>query len=241
VRAIDLLGKHVLARAENHLIELLPRKDRRNFLAVCEPVELVMSAVLCEPGKPTRHAYFPTHSFVSLLTLVDDTSTLEVGMVGREGMLGVQLALGASITPLRGLVQGAGAAWRIGADELRKQFAVSPALRRNIQLYVYVLMMQFASSAACVRFHRIDERLARWLLMTHDRAHADAFHVTHEFLAFMLGVRRVGITSAAGVLQRRGLIEYRRGAVSVLDRQGLEAASCSCYATDSAAYGRWLS
>jgi CRP-like cAMP-binding protein len=234
-------GEAILARAENHLIEILPRQDRRNLLAVCEPVELVMSAVLCEPGQPTRHAYFPTHSFVSLLTLVDEKSTLEVGMVGREGMLGVQLALGATITPLRGLVQGSGEAWRITADALRKQLALSAALRRNIQLYVYVLMKQFASSAACVRFHQIDQRLARWLLMTQDRAHADDFHVTHEFLAFMLGVRRVGVTSAAGVLQRRGLIEYRRGAVTVVDRSGLEAAACSCYATDRSAYKRWLS
>ena len=222
--------------AQNHLIDMLPRADKARLLAICEPVELVLSEVLCEPGKSTPHVYFPTDGFISLVTLVPGHPGVEVGMVGREGMVGAQLALGVVAAPLRALVQGSGAAWRVGAKAFMTEFARSPALQRSLGRYVYVLMTQLATSAACLRFHLIGPRLARWLLMSQDRAHADSFHVTQEFLAYMLGVRRVGITAAAGDLQREGLIEYSRGELTVLDREGLEAAACSCYATDRNTY-----
>jgi CRP-like cAMP-binding protein len=225
-----------LATVENKLIERLPRKERLRLLALCEPVQLVLTKVLCEPGKPTRHVYFPTESFISLVALIDGTPALEVGMVGREGMLGAHLALGVATAPLHALVQGAGAAWRIATPAFRSELARSVPLQRGLNRYLYVLMSQLAASAACLRFHQIGPRLARWLLMTQDRAHADQFHVTHEFLSYMLGVRRVGITAAAGALQRSGLIEYRRGELTVLDRPGLEAAACGCYAVDRKAY-----
>ncbi len=226
--------------AENHLIELLPRADRVRLLALCEPIHLVLSEVLCEPGKPTRHVYFPTEGFISLVTLVLSHPGLEVGMVGREGMVGAQLALGVATSPLRALVQGSGAALRVGTKAFRAELARSTALQRSMNRYLYVLMAQLATSAACLRFHMIGPRLARWLLMTHDRAHAETFHVTQEFLAYMLGVRRVGITAAAGALQRSGLIEYTRGEITVLDRSGLEAAACSCYASDRQNYAGLL-
>jgi len=229
-----------LAPVENHLIELLPRKDRLRLLAVCEPVELVLAEVLCEPGKPTRHVYFPVDSFVSLVALVEGSPGVEVGMVGREGMLGAQLALGVVTAPLHAVVQGAGASWRIGTPAFRLELARSLPLQRGMNRYLYVLMAQQAASAACLRFHQTTERLARWLLMSQDRAHSDHFHVTHEFLAYMLGMRRVGITAAANTLQRGGLIEYHRGDVTVLDRPGLEAATCSCYATDRQTYAQLL-
>ncbi len=229
-----------MAVVENHLIELLPRKDRLRLLAVCEPVPLVLAEVLCEVGQPTRHVYFPTDGFISLVTLVDGEPALEVGMVGREGMLGAQLALGVTISPLHALVQGPGAAWRISAREFRSELAGSDALRRGLNRYLYVLMAQLAAAARCLRFHQIGPRLARRLLMSQDRAHADRFHVTHEFLAHMLGVRRVGITAAAGALQRGGLIQYHRGELTVLDRSGLEAAACSCYVGDRQAYAETL-
>lgn len=229
-----------LSTPENHLIELLPRKDRLHLLALCEPTDLVMNEVLCEPGKPTRHAYFPTEGFISLLTLIDAKPALEVGMVGSEGMLGAHLALGVVTSPLHALVQGPGLAWRIGTVALRGELARSPALQGILNRYLYVLMAQLASSAACLRFHEISQRLARWLLMSHDRADADTFRVTHEFLAYMLGVRRVGITNAAGVLQRAGLIEYRRGELTILNRDGLKASACACYAIDSQSYKRLL-
>ena len=225
-----------MATVENHLIARLPRKDRLRLLALCDPVQLVLAEVLCEPGKPTRHVYFPTEGFISLVASIDGQPALEVGMVGREGMLGAHLALGVATAPLHALVQGAGVAWRIGTPAFRAELARSAPLQRGLSRYLYVLMAQLAASAACLRFHQIGPRLARWLLMTQDRAHADQFHVTHEFLSYMLGVRRVGITSAAGVLQRDGLIEYRRGELTVLDRRGLEAAACACYAVDRKAY-----
>jgi len=225
-----------MATAENHLIEMLPRRDRARLLAVCEPFELVLADVLCEPGTPTRHVYFPIDGFISLVALIEGSPALEVGMVGREGMLGAHLALGVATAPLHALVQGPGRARRIGAKAFRDELARSLALQRGLGKYLYVLMGQLAESAACLRFHQIGPRLARWLLMSQDRAHADTFHVTHEFLAYMLGVRRVGVTAAASALQRLGLIEYRRGELTVLDRAGLEASACGCYAADRQGY-----
>ena len=229
-----------LSAAENHLIERLPSADRRRLLAACETAPLILSAVLCERGEPTRHVYFPTDGFISLVAQADQHPGLEVGMVGREGMLGAQLALGVAVSPLRALVQGAGTARRIGRGAFRRELARSGALKRALDRYLSVLMTQLAGSAGCLRFHRIGPRLARWLLMSQDRAHADRFHVTHEFLAYMLGVRRVGITVAASELQRSGLIAYHRGELTVLDRAGLEAAACSCYARDRQAYAQGL-
>jgi CRP-like cAMP-binding protein len=225
-----------LTPVQNHLIERLPPRDRTRLLDLCEPVELVLSQVLCEAGTPTRHAYFPIEGFISLVARVDDHPGLEVGMVGREGMVGVQLVLGITTMPLRALVQGPGASWRIDAAAFKSALARSPAMRHELDRYLYVLMAQTMASAGCLRFHLIGPRLARWLLMSQDRAHGDHFHVTHEFLSYMLGVRRVGVTVAAGELQRRGLISYHRGELTVLDRAGLEAAACSCYAADCAVY-----
>ena len=225
-----------MAAAQNHLIERLPRKDRTRLLAVCEQVQLVLGEVLCEPGKATRHVWFPIDGFISMVAPIDAKPALEVGMVGREGMLGAQLALGVATVPLHALVQGAGSALRVGATAFRAELARSPALQRVLNRYLYVLMAQLTGSAACLRFHEIGPRLARWLLMSQDRAHAARFHVTHEFLAYMLGVRRVGVTAAASGLQRNGLIEYHRGEMAVLDRKGLEAAACDCYANDRQAY-----
>jgi CRP-like cAMP-binding protein len=229
-----------MAGAENHLIELLPRKDRRHFLAICEPVDLVLSEVMGETGKRTRQVYFPIDATISLVTPIDGKPALEVGMVGREGMVGAQLALGVLTMPLHAVVQGSGKAWSVAASPFQRELARSPALRSCMNRYLYVLMSQLAVSAACLRFHLIGPRLARWLLMTQDRAHANTFHVTHEFLAYMLGVRRVGITAAAGALQRAGLIEYRRGELAVLNRKGLEAAACACYAVDRRSYADLL-
>ena len=222
--------------AQNHLIELLPRKERLRLLALCEPTELVFADVLCEPGDRTRYVYFPVDGFISLLTQIRGKAALEVGLVGREGMLGIQLAMGVRIAPLHALVQGSGSAWRVGAGAFTRELAQSAALRIGLTRYACVLMQHLASSAACLRFHEIGPRLARWLLMSQDRAHADTFRVTHEFLAYMLGVRRVGVTRAAAELQRAGHIEYHRGALTVRDRAGLEAAACSCYATDQKSY-----
>jgi CRP-like cAMP-binding protein len=226
--------------ATNRLLDRLPRRDRLRLIAACEPVPLVLSSVLCEAGRPTRHAWFPTAGFVSLLAESEGRPDVEVGMVGNEGMLGAHLSLGVAVSPQRALVQGAGAAWRIDAGLLAAELARSAPLRTALGRYVYVLMAQQSLSATCLRFHPIGQRLARWLLMSQDRAHSESFPVTHEFLAHMLGVRRAGVSAAAAILQGGDLIEYRRGQLTVLDRAGLEAASCACYAADRGTYARLL-
>ena len=226
--------------ARNHLIELLPGQDRQRLLARCESVPLALSQVLCERGAPLAHVHFPVDSYVSLVTQLDGHQGLEVGMVGREGVLGASLMLGVVTAPLQALVQGGGTAWRLTVPDFLAELARSLALQYYLHRFLYVRMAQLATSAACLRFHHIEPRLARWLLMSQDRAHADHFRVTHEFLAYMLGVRRVGVTVAAGALQRRGLILYCRGELRVLDRPGLEASACTCYAADRRSYTDWL-
>jgi CRP-like cAMP-binding protein len=227
--------------ADNQLLDTLPPALRNRLLARCEPVHLVLSQVLCEPGLVTRHAYFPTQSFVSLIAELDAAHGLEVGMAGLEGMVGIQLAMGVSREPLLALVQGAGLAWRLPAAALREELDSSAPLRQCLLRYAAVLMAQRAVSAACLRFHEIAPRLARWLLMTQDRALTAQFPLTQAFVASMLGVRRVGVTVAAGELQRQGLIHYHRGRLTVLDRPGLLAASCSCYAADLGIYAQTMS
>lgn len=224
----------------NYLVELLPRKDRLSLTNACEMVDLTLAEVLCEPGKPTKYVYFPTEGFISLIAVVKGSPGVEVGMVGREGMLGVQLALGVSTAPLHALVQGAGKALRIDTRAFTAQLAASAALQNELHRYLYVLMAQLAESTACQRFHPIGPRLARWLLMSQDRSQAKTFAVTQEFLAYMLGVRRVGITVAAGALQKAGLISYSRGKLTVTNRRGLEQAACGCYAADQKAYAELL-
>lgn len=225
-----------MAEVENHLILQLPRATRKKFLGLCEPFDLLRSTDLSPPGQVLSHAYFPRTGFISLVIAMDSHPPLEVSMVGREAMLGAELVLGPARTPWRALVQGEGASWRIGSVALREACDAMPELRQLLQRMVTVHLHQQALAAACERFHTIGPRLARWLLMSHDRARSDRFHVTQEFIALMLGVRRVGVTVAAGALQQRGLIAYHRGELTVLDRAALEAEACSCYAADKRLY-----
>ena len=224
----------------NRLIDKLTRKDRDVLVARCETVDLSLGQVLCEPRKPLRFAYFPLTGFISLVTSIGDHLPMEMGLIGNEGMLGATLLLGVDDAPLRAVVQGKGTALKISASQLRRRLLESPNLRKTLHRYLYVQMKQLSTSAACNHFHRLEPRLARWLLMTHDRAHSDHFHVTHACLAGMLGVRRSGITVAAGALQRGLIIKYTRGEISILDRKGLEGACCECYEATIGEYGKLL-
>lgn len=222
----------------NLLLAGLPAVDRRRLIARCEPVELDFEEVLCEPGERIRHVYFPTASFISIISSVDRGSYLEVGLIGSEGMLGSSLLLGVEIASLRALVQGAGPALRIDAVQFSRELKRSPALKARLNSYLYVLMAQLAQMAPCARFHVVEARLARWLLMTRERAHSNEFPLTQEFLAYMLGVRRAGITKAASNLQKRRLIRYSRGEMQILDSRALEAISCACHADAARMYAR---
>ena len=202
----------------------------------CEQVPLVLAEVIYPGGKPIANIYFPIEGFISLVTLLDRKPAMEIGMVGREGMLGTPVVLGVGHSPTHAVVQGGGAAWCIGIRSFRREMGRSSALQYEMQLYVYVVMTQMATNSACIGWHRLSARLARWLLMTQDRAQSDDFKVTHVFLAYMLGVRRVGITTAAKILQSQGIIRYQRGHLTVLDRRRLETAACSCYAADRTTY-----
>lgn len=222
----------------NLLINDLPSRERSRILRHCKPVELVFGSILCEPGQPFRHLYFPLTGFISLVTSLGGHRPLELGLIGNEGMLGATLALGVSAAPTRAVVQGTGSALLISSVQLRQDLSECPHLLQALKRYLYVLMAQLSQNAACGHFHEIEPRLARWLLMTHDRAHTDHLHLTHEFLADMLGVRRSGVTIAAGALQRRQLIHYRRGEITILDRPGLEDAACECYDALTGDYAR---
>jgi CRP-like cAMP-binding protein len=224
--------------AGNLLLASLPEAERHRLIGDHPPVDLGFSETLSEPGDRIRHVYFPIDSFVSLITPGSGRAQLEIGLVGAEGMLGVPLLLGVDVSPLRALVQGAGRAWRVDTATFQREVAANAQLRAALNRYVFVFMSQLMQTASCTRFHLVEARLARWLLMTRDRAHANQFHITHEFLAFMLGVRRVGVTSAALALQRRKLIRYNRGDLTILDVRGLEVASCPCYEIDKKIYKR---
>jgi CRP-like cAMP-binding protein len=225
-----------MSASDNCLIQRLPRAERGRLLDQCEPVDLVRAAELSERGRPLRHAYFPRTGFVSLVIDVETHPSLEVGMVGRETLLGAELILQHAPAPWRALVQSPGTAWRIEATALRQQATVSPTLQQMLKTCLLIRLHQQTLSVACVRFHMIGPRLARWLLMYQDRAQSDSFEVTQEFIALMLGVRRVGVTVAAGELQDSGVISYRRGRLMVLDRSALEQRACSCYRADQRVY-----
>jgi cAMP-binding proteins - catabolite gene activator and regulatory subunit of cAMP-dependent protein kinases len=206
----------------NQLITALPNTDQARFVSACETVQLSYAEHLAEPGELIRYVYFPDESYIALVQPTRGAAGLEVGLIGDEGMLGASLVLGVHTSPVLALVQGEGTSLRMQTQQFYRQLNLSPALLSLLKRYLYVLMAQLAQTAACTRFHVVQARLARWLLMSHDRAHNNTIHATHEFLAYMLGVRRVGITKSATSLQQQGLISYSRGNIKVLNRAGLE-------------------
>jgi CRP-like cAMP-binding protein len=217
------------ARASNSVLRTLSPKENQRLLAHSEQVNLTYGDVLCEAGKPLRYIYFINSGLVSLLTTVGGHASVEVGLVGWEGVAGLPLFLGVGISPVRMLVQGSGTATRMKAASFRDELKRNPVLQRALNQYLYAFMAQVAQTAACNRHHLLVKRLARWLLLTHDRAESNVFHLTQEFLAHMIGVRRVGVSGAASLLQNKKLISYRRGNITILNRKGLERAACRCY------------
>jgi CRP-like cAMP-binding protein len=213
----------------NRLLAALPKEEYRLLLPELEQFPLVFGDLIYKSGALVRHVYFPTSGIISLLADVDDEGTLEVGIVGREGMAGLSVFLGVKTSPNRALVQGAGFALRMKAAALRRMADKGGSLPRLLRRYTYSLWAQLSQSAVCSLFHPIDARLARWLLMTRDRMEANEFPITQEFLSAMLGVRREGVNKAAGKLQQDGLIRYARGTLIILKPARLAAMACECY------------
>lgn len=239
MRATDT-AKSAAETISNRIVSGLPFVERSDIQRRCKPVELVFGDIVTEAGQEIRHVYFPTTAFISTTATINGHTSLEVALIGNEGVFGVPLALGVNMSSLRAIVQGPGLAMRMTADEFRTVLNVSPALRRTLHAYAHVMLAQIAQVAVCTCYHVVEERLARWLLMTHDRAHSDTFNITHELLAEMLGVRRAGVSIAAGALQARDLISYSRGRITVTNRKGLEKASCECYASARRIYDKVL-
>jgi CRP-like cAMP-binding protein len=214
--------------SENLLLAALPADEYERLAPHLEHATLSQSQVVFRPDEKLRHVHFPTTSVVSLLTSLEDGSGMEVGLVGREGMVGVSAFLGGGETKVA-TVQAAGESLRLDADKLREEFGRGGTLQSALLRYTHALMAQVSQAVVCNARHHIEGRLARWLLMYHDRVRRDEFELTHEFMAGMLGVRRAGVSEVAEKLQEMGLIRYQRGHFTVLDRKGLEKFACECY------------
>jgi CRP-like cAMP-binding protein len=214
----------------NRLLATLPKNEYKRLSPRLKTVSLVFGEVLYEPGDAIKYVYFPNDSIISLIAKLSETSWLEVGMVGNEGMAGLAIFMGVSFSPTRALVQGAGTAMRMSSAAVRTEANRLGSLHHLVHRYSHSLLTQVSQSSACNRFHLVEARLARWLLMTNDRLAAKEFPLTQEFLSTMLGVRREGVSKAAGALQAAKLIRYSRGVITILNRRGLEAKSCHCYA-----------
>lgn len=223
----------------NRLLATLAKKEYQRLLPKLKQTILTFGDILYDPGDTIRHVYFPNDSIISLLSAVSERSTLEVGMVGNEGMAGLPIFMGVNVSRTRALVQGAGSAMRMTAAALREEAQQLSPLHRLLQRYTHSLFTQISQSSVCNRFHTVEARLARWLLMTSDRLGSDEFRLTQDFMSNMLGVRREGVNKAAGALEDQKLISYNRGKLKILDRSGLEEVTCACYAiikTESDSY-----
>lgn len=214
---------------ENRILAALPRAEYERLAPHLERVSLPQGKVLCEAGDPVRRAYFVTEGMVSLLSITEDGGTTEVGMVGSEGMVGVPIILRVGTSPYRNQVQITGAAMSIKAEILGAEFNRNPRLQDLLLRYTHAILAQVSQSAVCNRFHTVDARLSRWLLVTRDRVQSDSFKYTQELISYMLGTPRTVVTAAANKLQDAGYIRYRRGHITILNLRGLESSSCECY------------
>lgn len=213
----------------NRVLAALPRKNYQRIAADLEPVSLVFGQDLYKAGDTIRQVYFPNDCVVSMINMVGPDQGAEVGLVGNEGMVGIPIALGVNFSPLRAVVQGTGTAMRMSAPLFRRAVNQDAALQRELFRFTHLMMSQVAQTAACNQFHSVNQRLARWLLMTRDRVKLNEFRLTQEFLAKMLGVQRSAVNIAASGLQRLGCISYSRGVIVILDQRRLQTAACGCY------------
>lgn len=225
---------------KNSLIELLPKPTQDLIFSKGELIELSLSKIVCVVDEPTEYLYFPIDGFISIVQGLDQHPPLEIGMIGREGVLGGEVALGIKNNAFGALVQGCGNAWRLDMSAFISISKSHAELAQMLQTYLAVRIKQLGLSAACEHFHEIGPKLAKWLLMSEDRAQSTTFLMTHEFISLMLGVRRVGITTAAAEFRRNGLIEYQRGEMKILNRPALMEASCSCYLQNRKIYSGLL-
>jgi CRP-like cAMP-binding protein len=226
--------------AKNRLLAALPLEEYELLLPNLETVSLPLKYVLYEPNKPIEHVYFPIHGVVSLVTIMEDGVAVEIATVGNEGMIGLPVFLGSEIIPMKAFSQIPGKGIRIKADVFKDLLNQGSSLHGLLQRYTQALFNQTAQSAACNRLHSIEERCCRWLLMIHDRVDSDEYLLTQEFLSQMLGVRRASVNVVASILQKARLIRYSRGRITILDRLGLETASCECYARIKQEFDRLL-
>jgi CRP-like cAMP-binding protein len=213
----------------NQLLDALPKAEQDRIYADLQLVQLPLGSVLYESGDLLRHVYFPTNSIVSLLFVMEDGASAEIAVVGNEGVIGVALFMGGETTPSRAVVQSAGYAYRLAGQRLKEEFRRNGGLQIGLLRYTQALITQMAQTAVCNRHHSVDQQLCRWLLLSLDRLSSNTLKMTQELIAAMLGVRREGVTEAAGKLQKRGVIRYVRGQITVLDRAGLEQLACECY------------
>ncbi len=225
---------------QNHLLAALPAEDLARLLPDLEEAPMPLGHVLYEPGVPMRHVYFPTTSIVSLLYVMEDGASAEIAVVGNEGVVGVSLFMGGESTTSRAVVQSDGYAYRLKAQLLKDEFFRAGPMQRLLLRYTQALLTQMAQTAVCNRHHSLDQQFCRWLLLSLDRLSSNELVMTQELIANMLGVRREGVTEAAGNVQRAGLISYNRGRITVLDRTGLEARACECYAVVKKEFDRLL-
>ncbi len=225
---------------QSHLLEALPSSDYERLAPNLEPIPMTLGEVLYEPGARLRYVYFPTTSIVSLLYVMTDGASGEIAIVGNEGILGISLFMGGETTPSRAIVQSAGKGFRLKGQFLKDEFRRFGPVHNLLLRYTQALITQMAQTAVCNRHHSVDQQLCRWLLLSLDRLPSNELSMTQELIANMLGVRREGVTEAAGKLQDAGLIRYRRGTITVLDRPGLEARSCECYRVVKAEIERLL-
>lgn len=233
-------AQNVSQQAENRLLGALDRGTFDSLAPFLERVELDFKKTLYEIGKPMPHAYFPVNGVLSMLARVDEKSIVEVATIGNEGMVGLPIFLGTEFSPAHVISQVPGEAFRMSAETLQKTTATAPPFMRLLHRYTQALIVQIAQGNACNRMHSVEERCARWLLLTHDRVNGDEFTLTQEFLGDMLGVRRASVNVVASIFQRAGLIRYSRGRITILDRTGLESAVCGCYFVIREEYERLL-